>query len=135
MPHMHLRGKDFEYRVEYPDGRSEVVLSVPHYDFAWQMRYVLAEPLRLPAGSKVVCTAHFDNSSNNPNNPDPTHTVSWGPQTWDEMMIGWMQYYHPEEKIAARLADNGTIGSCAANAINLACAARQDRSLAGAASK
>jgi peroxiredoxin len=102
MPHMHLRGKDFEYRVEYPDGKSEVVLSVPRYDFAWQMRYVLAEPLRLPAGSRVVCTAHFDNSTNNPNNPDPTRTVNWGPQTWDEMMIGWMQYYHPEEKIELR---------------------------------
>ncbi len=99
MPHMHLRGKDFEYRVEYPDGRSEVVLSVPHYDFAWQMRYVLAEPLRLPAGSKVICTAHFDNSKDNPNNPDPTVKVGWGPQTWDEMMIGWMQYYHPDEKV------------------------------------
>lgn len=99
MPHMHLRGRDFEYRVEYPDGKSEVVLSVPRYDFAWQMRYVLAEPKRIPAGSKVVCTAHFDNSKDNPNNPDPTVTVRWGPQTWDEMMIGWMQYYHPEEKI------------------------------------
>jgi peroxiredoxin len=98
MPHMHLRGKDFEYRVEYPDGRSEIVLAVPRYDFAWQMRYVLAEPLRLPAGSKVVCTAHFDNSRNNLNNPDPTITVHWGPQTWDEMMIGWMQYYQPGEK-------------------------------------
>jgi peroxiredoxin len=107
MPHMHLRGKDFEYRVEYPDGRSEVVLSVPRYDFAWQMRYVLAEPLRLPAGSKVVCTAHFDNSRNNRNNPDPTLTVGWGPQTWDEMMIGWMQYYHPEEKIESQRASGG----------------------------
>ncbi len=105
MPHMHLRGKDFEYRVEYPDGRSEVVLSVPRYDFAWQMRYVLAEPLRLPAGSKVLCTAHFDNSTNNPNNPDSTRTVNWGPQTWDEMMIGWMQYYHPEEKIGPQQAE------------------------------
>jgi peroxiredoxin/mono/diheme cytochrome c family protein len=102
MPHMHLRGKDFEYRVEYPDGRSEVVLSVPRYDFAWQMRYVLADPLRLPAGSKVVCTAHFDNSRNNPNNPDPTRTVAWGQQTWDEMMIGWMQYYHPGEKLESQ---------------------------------
>jgi peroxiredoxin/mono/diheme cytochrome c family protein len=101
MPHMHLRGKDFEYRVEYPDGRSEVVLSVPRYDFAWQMRYILAEPLRIPAGSKVVCTAHFDNSENNPNNPDPTATVRWGPQTWEEMMIGWMNYYHPEERLDA----------------------------------
>jgi hypothetical protein len=99
MPHMHLRGKDFEYKAEYPDGHSEVILSVPRYDFAWQMRYVLAEPLRLPAGSKVVCSAHFDNSKNNPNNPDPTVTVNWGPQTWDEMMIGWMQYYQPEEKV------------------------------------
>jgi peroxiredoxin len=107
MPHMHLRGKDFEYRVEYPNGRSEVVLSVPRYDFAWQMRYVLAEPLRLPAGSKVVCTAHFDNSRNNPNNPDPTRTVTWGQQTWDEMMIGWMQYYHPGEKIDSQQANAG----------------------------
>jgi peroxiredoxin/mono/diheme cytochrome c family protein len=106
MPHMHLRGKDFEYRVEYPGGRSEVVLSVPRYDFAWQMRYVLAEPLRLPAGSMVVCTAHFDNSRNNPNNPDPTRKVTWGPQTWDEMMIGWMQYYHPEEKVELGQLDN-----------------------------
>jgi peroxiredoxin len=106
MPHMHLRGKDFEYRVQYPDGRSEIVLSVPRYDFAWQMRYVLAKPLRLPAGSRVFCTAHFDNSRNNPNNPDPTRKVTWGPQTWDEMMIGWMQYYHPEEKIDSRQASN-----------------------------
>jgi len=104
MPHMHLRGKDFEYRVQYPDGRSEVVLSVPRYDFAWQMRYVLAEPLRLPAGSTVLCTAHFDNSRNNPNNPDPGRTVIWGPQTWDEMMIGWMQYYNPGDKIDSRQA-------------------------------
>jgi peroxiredoxin/mono/diheme cytochrome c family protein len=104
MPHMHLRGKDFEYRVKYPDGRTDVVLSVPRYDFAWQMRYVLAEPLRLPAGSTVLCTAHFDNSRNNPNNPDPTRTVTWGQQTWDEMMIGWMQYYHPDEKVDLRQA-------------------------------
>jgi peroxiredoxin/mono/diheme cytochrome c family protein len=104
MPHMHLRGKDFEYRVKYPDGHTQVVLSVPRYDFAWQMRYVLAEPLRLPAGSTMLCTAHFDNSRNNPNNPDATRTVTWGQQTWDEMMIGWMQYYHPDEKVDLRQA-------------------------------
>jgi peroxiredoxin/mono/diheme cytochrome c family protein len=108
MPHMHLRGKDFEYRVKYPDGRSQVVLSVPRYDFAWQMRYVLTEPLRLPAGSTVLCTAHFDNSRNNPNNPDPTRTVSWGQQTWDEMMIGWMQYYHPAEKVIVGQAEKAS---------------------------
>jgi hypothetical protein len=107
MPHMHLRGRDFEYRAEYPDGKSEVLLSVPRYDFAWQTRYILAEPKRLPAGSKVVCTAHFDNSKDNPNNPDPTIAVRWGPQTWDEMMIGWMQYYHPEEKLPADAGNKG----------------------------
>lgn len=107
MPHMHLRGKDFEYRVEYPDGRSEIVLSAPRYDFAWQTRYVLAQPLKIPAGSKVVCNAHFDNSADNRSNPDPSVTVRWGNQTWDEMMIGWMQYYHPEEKLGAVEKDKG----------------------------
>ena len=107
MPHMHVRGKDFEYRVEYPDGRSEVVLSVPRYDFNWQLRYVLDKPLLIPAGSKVLCKAHFDNSTGNPNNPDPAATVRWGQQTWDEMMIGWMQYYHPEEEIKSAEVKKG----------------------------
>jgi hypothetical protein len=92
MPHMHLRGKDFEYRVVYPDGRSEVLLSVPHYDFAWQSSYRLAQPLKLPAGARIECVAHFDNSADNPNNPDPTKLVTWGDQTWEEMMIGFVDY-------------------------------------------
>jgi peroxiredoxin/mono/diheme cytochrome c family protein len=92
MPHMHLRGKDFEYRVVYPDGRSEVLLSVPRWDFGWQSGYRLAQPLRLPAGTRVECTAHFDNSADNPNNPDPTKAVAWGDQTWEEMMIGFVDY-------------------------------------------
>jgi hypothetical protein len=92
MPHMHLRGKDFKYTVVYPDGRSEVVLNVPHYDFNWQLVYKLAEPLALPKGSKVECVAHFDNSANNKFNPDPSKDVKWGPQTWEEMMIGWFDY-------------------------------------------
>jgi hypothetical protein len=90
MPHMHLRGKDFEYRAEYPDGRSEIILKVPRYDFAWQTSYRLAEPLRLPKGTKIHCTAHFDNSAGNPANPDPKKEVTWGDQTWEEMMIGWV---------------------------------------------
>jgi hypothetical protein len=92
MPHMHLRGKDFEYQAQYPDGRSETILSVPHYDFAWQTQYRLAEPLRLPKGTKIHCTAHFDNSAANPANPDPKATVRYGEQTWEEMMIGWVDF-------------------------------------------
>jgi hypothetical protein len=92
LPHMHLRGKSFEYKAVYPDGKSEVLLSVPRYDFGWQATYRLAKPLRLPAGTRIECTAVFDNSKNNPNNPDPAATVSWGDQTWEEMMIGFVDY-------------------------------------------
>jgi hypothetical protein len=91
-PHMHLRGKDFEYRVVFPDGKSEVLLRVPRYDFNWQSHYRLAKPLDLPAGSRIECTAHFDNSADNLNNPDPQKTVRWGEQTWEEMMIGFADY-------------------------------------------
>jgi peroxiredoxin/mono/diheme cytochrome c family protein len=92
LPHMHLRGKDFIYKAVYPDGKTETLLSVPRWDFNWQSNYRLAKPLRLPAGTKIECTAHFDNSSDNPNNPNPKSLVHWGEQTWDEMMIGFVDY-------------------------------------------
>jgi hypothetical protein len=92
-PHMHLRGKDFRFEAVFPDGRRMVLLSVPAYDFAWQSVYRLAEPLALPAGSRIECEAHFDNSAANAANPDPKATVRWGDQTWDEMMIGYIDYY------------------------------------------
>ncbi|REJ76796.1 MAG: cytochrome c [Acidobacteria bacterium] len=92
-PHMHLRGKRFEYRAHFPDGSEEILLLVPDYDFDWQTRYVLAEPKRLPAGTRLVCTGTWDNSDANPDNPDPTRRVSWGQQTSDEMMIGFFEYY------------------------------------------
>jgi hypothetical protein len=95
MPHMHLRGKDFQYTVVYPDGRREVLLSVPHYDFNWQLRYHLKEPLELPKGTRIECVAHFDNSPNNKFNPDPAKEVHWGEQTWEEMMIGFFTYTVP----------------------------------------
>ncbi len=88
-PHMHLRGKSFRYVAQYPDGTREILLDVPHYDFNWQLRYLLAEPKSLPAGTLLHCTAHFDNSEANLANPDPSDTVRFGPQTWHEMMIGW----------------------------------------------
>jgi peroxiredoxin len=92
MPHMHLRGKDFLYEAIYPDGRKETLLSVPRFSFGWQGNYQLAEPLVVPKGTVIHCVAHFDNSTNNPNNPDPSKGVTWGDQTWEEMMIGWMEY-------------------------------------------
>jgi mono/diheme cytochrome c family protein len=92
-PHAHLRGKDFEYQVIYPDRRKEVILSVPQYDFNWQHIYRLKEPLLLPKGSMIRVVAHYDNSAANPANPDPTREVPWGDQTWDEMMIGYCDYY------------------------------------------
>jgi peroxiredoxin len=94
LPHMHLRGKDFVYEAIYPDGKKQTLLSVPRYNFNWQTAYRLAEPLAVPKGTKIHCVAHFDNSANNPNNPDPTKRVFWGDQTWEEMMIGWMDYYY-----------------------------------------
>ncbi len=92
MPHMHLRGKDFKYTAVYPDGRSEILLSVPAYDFNWQNKYKFAEPVLLPKGTRIDCVAHFDNSSGNPANPDPSGDVVWGDQTWEEMMIGWTTF-------------------------------------------
>lgn len=89
-PHMHLRGKAFRYEAIYPDGQTEILLDVPAYDFNWQLKYELAEPKLLPAGTRVRCTAVYDNSKYNPSNPDPTRTVGWGDQSWDEMMIGFM---------------------------------------------
>src|SRR5262249_46310929 len=88
-PHMHLRGKSFRYEVVYPDGAREILLNVPRYDFAWQNRYVLAEPKRLPAGATMHCVAHYDNSAGNPVNPDPDATVRTGRQSWDEMFNGY----------------------------------------------
>ena len=89
MPHMHLRGKDFVYTAFYPTGESEVLLRVPKYDFSWQLFYYLADQKVLPAGTRLHCVAHFDNSPNNPANPDATKAVRWGDQSWEEMMIGW----------------------------------------------
>ncbi|MFZ4628145.1 MAG: thiol-disulfide isomerase [Blastocatellia bacterium] len=92
MPHMHVRGKSFEYTLVYPDGTSKVLLRVPKYDFNWQLGYFVREPIAVPKGSRIDCVATFDNSTNNPYNPDPTRDVRWGDQTWEEMMIGWIDY-------------------------------------------
>jgi len=88
-PHMHMRGKSFRYEAIYPDGTREVLLDVPRWDFNWQIDYILAKPKLMPKGAKLYCEAYYDNSAESPTNPDPTKTIRFGEQTWDEMMIGW----------------------------------------------
>jgi hypothetical protein len=87
-PHMHYRGKSFKFTARYPDGGQEVLLDVPRYDFNWQNIYLLKEPKLLPSGTVIDMEAHYDNSADNPLNPDPTMAVHWGDQTWEEMMLG-----------------------------------------------
>jgi hypothetical protein len=89
---MHYRGKDMRYDLVYPDGRRETILSVPSFDMNWQISYELAEPLPVPAGTRLQVIAHFDNSEANPWNPDPSVRVIWGPDSRDEMMEGWFDY-------------------------------------------
>lgn len=89
-PHMHVRGKWFKFELLHPDGRRETLLSVPNYDFNWQTSYRLAQPRKIAAGSWMLCTGAFDNSPSNPHNPDATRRVTWGPQTWNEMFMGFM---------------------------------------------
>jgi mono/diheme cytochrome c family protein len=98
MPHMHVRGKSFKYEIVRPGAEKALVLDVPRYDFNWQLLYRLAEPLHLPAGSRLEVTAAFDNSTGNPANPDPAKTVRWGQQTDDEMLIGYVEYVFAEAK-------------------------------------
>ncbi|MGC2399550.1 MAG: cytochrome c [Acidobacteriaceae bacterium] len=94
-PHMHMRGKDMSYRLVFPDGTTRDILNVPHYNWHWQLWYNLAKPIVLPAGTRVECTAHYDNSAGNPENPDPTKTVTWGQQSFDEMMVCFFNVAFP----------------------------------------
>jgi hypothetical protein len=105
---MHLRGKAFRYEATYPDGKHEVLLDVPRYDFGWQTNYRLTEPKLMPKGTRMDCYAVFDNSPDNLNNPDPKAAVRFGDQTWEEMMIGFFEAtpadedrQHPERKVPA----------------------------------
>jgi mono/diheme cytochrome c family protein len=88
-PHMHLRGKDMEIRLIYPDGRAETIIKVPHYSFLWQIGYDEEKPLPIPKGTTMQVIAHMDNSPNNPYNPNPNVAVPHGDQSWEEMMEGW----------------------------------------------
>ncbi len=127
MPHMHLRGKAFRYEAKFTDGRIETLLDIPRYDFNWQLQYRLAEPLLVKAGTNLEVTGWFDNSERNPANPDPDRTVRWGPQTFDEMLLGYIEYYVPGKQVSTdstvaadgrsetRAAATGETGSAAAD--------------------
>jgi hypothetical protein len=95
LPHMHLRGKTFEYRVTYPSGESETLLSVPGYNFNWQLTYYLKNPKALPKGTVLECLGRYDNSVNNPFNPNSNEEVRWGEQTWEEMFAGFLDLAIP----------------------------------------
>ncbi|RPG16598.1 MAG: hypothetical protein CBB69_007990 [Phycisphaera sp. TMED9] len=97
LPHMHLRGRSFRYELESPEGVRSTMLDVPRYDFNWQLNYVYREPLAIERGSRIIASATFDNSEGNPANPDPTDTVRWGDQTYEEMMIGYFEFLLPTE--------------------------------------
>ncbi|HTG15288.1 MAG TPA: thiol-disulfide isomerase [Blastocatellia bacterium] len=92
MPHMHVRGKDMKITAYYPDGKSEVLLLVPNYSFSWQTNYYLKQAKAAPKGTRIECVAHFDNSAKNKYNPDATKAVRFGDPTYDEMMIGFVEY-------------------------------------------
>jgi hypothetical protein len=106
-PHMHLRGKDILYKATYPDGRSEILLSVPRYNFNWQVYYYPEKPIALPKGSRIDVLAHFDNSTANKMNPDPTKAVRFGEQTWDEMMNGFFDYTLDHQSLLKEAATTG----------------------------
>ncbi len=108
MPHMHLRGKDYLYRATYSDGRSEILLSVPKYNFGWQVYYYPKKPIRIPKGTKIETVAHYDNSAKNPKNPDPAKPVRFGEQTWEEMMNGFFDY--TVDAPAAKASASGNSG-------------------------
>jgi hypothetical protein len=103
-PHMHLRGKDIKYTLIWPDGRQQVLLNVPKFDFNWQLHYELVEPLKIPAGSKLVSLAHYDNSIKNRYNPAPQKEVFWSEQSWDEMFIPWFEYTVDSKNLAKPMA-------------------------------
>ena len=110
MPHMHVRGKAFRYEVQLPGGEYQTMLEIPRYDFNWQLGYRFNEPPTLPAGTSIKVTGWFDNSKDNPANPDPSKTVKWGPQTYDEMLIGYIEYYHPNLRPGEPVPKSDRIG-------------------------
>lgn len=106
LPHAHLRGRAAKFTAHYPDGSREILLSVPKYDFNWQPLYALNPSKFIPGGTRIVLDMSWDNSSQNPVNPDPGQMVKWGDQTWEEMNVGWFRFRaaDDDDRIAAASA-------------------------------
>ena len=100
VPHAHYRGASADLWIRYPDGKEKELLSLPRYDFSWQRDYTFAEPIKVPAGSKLIAHFIYDNSKRNPNNPDPSKTVVWGDQSWEEMFYTAIRYRWVDETSA-----------------------------------
>ena len=96
-PHAHYRAYSADLWIQYPDGKMKELLSLPRYDFNWQRSYTFAEPIKVPAGSKLIAHFIYDNSKRNPNNPDPSKTVVWGDQSWEEMFYTAIRYRWTDE--------------------------------------
>jgi len=97
LPHMHFRGKYMRFYADYPDGSNEELINIAQFNYNWQMSYTYAEPKFIPAGTKITAIGAFDNSAQNPANPDPERTVPWGQQSWDEMFFGAMQWKYVDQ--------------------------------------
>jgi hypothetical protein len=91
-PHMHYRGKDARFEIQRPGQQAETLLFVPKYDFNWQLKYQLQDPIFVPKGTRLIITFHYDNGPNNHSNPDPSRTIRWGEPSEEEMMSGWIDY-------------------------------------------
>ncbi len=102
MPHMHTRGTAVKYTLHYPDGKEELLLDVPRYDFNWQTSYQFKQPKFVPKGTRVSFEGWWDNSADNPSNPDPSVEVTWGEATHEEMLFGFLSYTNPEEDANAK---------------------------------
>jgi Ca2+-binding EF-hand superfamily protein len=128
LPHMHLRGKAAKYEL-ISGGNTRTLLDVPRYDFNWQLLYRYAEPLSIKAGDTIQYTAWYDNSRNNPANPDPNKEVRWGPQTYDEMHLGYIEYIVPGAELGdpnplsarnrLRGAVRGALGGAGSGRLNM----------------
>lgn len=104
-PHMHFRGKDITYEVVRPNGRREILLKVPNYDFNWQLVYRLKEPVLVEKGSRLIVTAHYDNSANNRANPDPGQVLRWGDKSEEEMMTSWIEYVEAKPGVSSTTSE------------------------------
>ena len=103
---MHVRGKAQRVEAFYPNGKHEVLLNVPNYDFGWQASYKPMQPIALPKGTRILATSWFDNSARNKANPDPTKVVRWGDPTYDEMMISFISYTKDGQNLKGTTALN-----------------------------